>query len=122
MQSIAYFVAVTFLALLLCLPYPLRGDMFSSMSEPHIHHTHPEIVKRLKRAEGHLRSIIEMINSGRTCLDIAQQLHAVEKAVEQAKKTLIQDHLDHCLEEVVGALPREKRAPIDEFKAITKYL
>lgn len=92
------------------------------MSVSHSHHTHPEIVKRLKRAEGHLRSIVEMIGAGRSCLDIAQQLHAVEKAVEQAKKTLIQDHLDHCLEEVVGALPREKRGPIDDFKAITKYL
>ena len=92
------------------------------MIEAHHHQTHPEIVMRLKRAEGQLRSIIEMIGAGRSCLDIAQQLHAVEKAVEQAKKALIQNHLDHCLEEVVGALPREKRGPIDEFKAITKYL
>lgn len=92
------------------------------MSELHRHETHPEIVKRLKRAEGHLRSIIEMIKDGRSCVDIAQQLHAVEKAVSQAKKTLIQDHLDNCLEEAVGALPREQRRPIDEFKEITKYL
>ena len=63
--------------------------------ETHRHTTHPEIVKRLKRAEGHLRSIVEMIEAGRSCLDVAQQLHAVEKAICQAKKTLIQDHLDH---------------------------
>lgn len=89
---------------------------------PHIHETHPAIVKRLRRADGHLRSIIEMIEAGRPCIDIAQQLHAVEKAVAQAKKTLIQDHLDHCLEDVVGPLPRDQRRTIDEFKAITKYL
>lgn len=92
------------------------------MPEHHRHQTHPEIVRRLKRAEGHLRSIIEMIEGGRSCLDIAQQLHAVEKAIGQAKKTLIQDHLDNCLEEAVGALPRQQRRPIDEFKEITKYL
>ncbi len=92
------------------------------MSELHRHATHPDIVKRLKRADGHLRGIIEMIDGGRPCLDIAQQLHAVEKAVAQAKKTLIQDHLDHCLEEAMGPLPRERRRPIDEFKEITKYL
>ena len=89
---------------------------------PHIHETHPEIVKRLKRADGHLRSVIEMLETGRNCLDIAQQLHAVEKAIAQAKKTLIQDHLDHCLEDVVGPLAREQRRSIDEFKEITKYL
>ncbi|TAL01385.1 MAG: metal resistance protein, partial [Rhodospirillaceae bacterium] len=62
------------------------------MSKPHHHHqTHPEIIKRLKRAEGHLRSIVGMMEEGRACLDIAQQIHAVEKAITQAKKTLIQD-------------------------------
>ncbi|MDQ0305429.1 MULTISPECIES: metal-sensing transcriptional repressor [Xanthobacteraceae] len=89
---------------------------------PHIHETHPEIVKRLKRADGHLRSVIEMLETGRNCLDIAQQLHAVEKAITQAKKTLIQDHLDHCLDEVVASLPRDQRRSIDGFKDIIKYL
>lgn len=78
------------------------------MSEnPHIHETHPEIVKRLKRADGHLKGVIEMIEAGRPCLDVAQQIHAVEKAICQAKKTLIQDHLDHCLEDVVGRACRK---------------
>ncbi len=91
------------------------------MSEnSHTHHA--DIAKRLKRAEGHLRTVVAMIESGRSCVDIAQQLHAVEKAITQAKKTLIQDHLDHCLEETVGALSRDQRGPIDEFKTITKYL
>jgi DNA-binding FrmR family transcriptional regulator len=63
-----------------------------------------------------------MIEGGRPCLDIAQQLHAVEKAITNAKRTLIQDHLDHCLEDTIGALDREKRHSIDEFKSITKYL
>ncbi|KAF0227392.1 MAG: RcnR/FrmR transcriptional regulator domain-containing [Beijerinckiaceae bacterium] len=92
------------------------------MSEPHQHTTHPEIILRLKRADGHLRGIVEMIEAGRSCLDIAQQLHAVEKAISEAKKTLIRDHLDHCLEDAVGPLAREQRSVIDEFKTITKYL
>ena len=92
------------------------------MSDPHTHGSHPEIVTRLKRAEGHLRSVVEMIEAGRPCLDIAQQLHAVEAAIAKAKRTLIHDHLDHCLDHVVGAIPRADRGPIDEFKAITKYL
>ncbi|HCL67726.1 metal-sensing transcriptional repressor [Rhizobium daejeonense] len=88
----------------------------------HRHETHPEIMRRLKRAEGHLKSVIAMIEAGKPCLDIAQQLQAVEKAISNAKRTLIQDHLDHCLEETIGVLPRDQRQPIDEFKAITKFL
>ena len=92
------------------------------MSERHLHETHSAVVNRLKRADGHLRGIIEMIEAGRPCLDIAQQLQAVESAVTNAKRTLIHDHLDHCLEASVSNLPREQRAHVDEFKQITKYL
>ena len=88
----------------------------------HRHETHPDIIKRLKRAEGHLRSVTAMIEAGKPCLDIAQQLDAVEKAVRNAKRMLIQDHLDHCLEEAVGALDLSQRKTIDDFKTITKYL
>ncbi len=86
------------------------------------HKTHPDIMKRLKRAEGHLRSTIGMIESGRPCLDIAQQLQAVESAVTQAKRALVHDHIDHCLENGTKGDAREGRKSLDEFKLITKYL
>jgi DNA-binding FrmR family transcriptional regulator len=109
------------------LPYPLPGDSILVMSttqshDTHLHSSHPEISKRLKRAEGHLRSIIAMIEEGRPCVDIAQQLYAVEKAVAQAKRTLIHDHIDHCLEAAAGPLSRDRRQTFDEFKEITRYL
>lgn len=86
------------------------------------HASHPDIVKRLKRAEGHIKSIIAMLEEGRGCLDIAQQLQAVESAVGNAKKTLVHDHIDHCLEHAVHDSSRGSAATIREFKAITKYL
>lgn len=86
------------------------------------HPSHPDIIKRLKRAEGHLHSIIGMIEAKRSCLDLAQQLHAVERAIGEAKKTLIRDHLDHCLDDVSNGLSGDQRQAIDDFKAITKYL
>lgn len=87
-----------------------------------VHQSHPEILKRLLHAEGHLRSIIDMIEAQRPCLDVAQQLHAVEKAIAQAKKTLIHAHIESCLEQAVGPLASEQRGRVEEFKAITKYL
>lgn len=91
------------------------------MADQHVHATHPAILKRLRRAEGHLRSITDMIEDGRSCLDVAQQLHAVEKAVAQAKKTLIQDHIDHCLEDAVGDASG-RNGSLREFREIAKYL
>lgn len=92
------------------------------MKQPHTHTSHPAIIKRLRRASGHLNSTIEMVVEGRECLDVAQQLQAVEKAIQQAKKALIQDHLNHCLEDMVGPLLADQRHSLDEFKEITRYL
>ena len=92
------------------------------MSSTHRHETHPEIVKRLKRAAGHLQRVIAMIEEGRSCLDLAQQLHAVEKAVGEAKKTLIHDHVDHCLALSANGKAGSAQAMVSEFKAISKYL
>jgi DNA-binding FrmR family transcriptional regulator len=92
------------------------------MTHETLHETHPDMVKRLRRAEGHLRSIVDMIESGRSCLEIAQQLHAVEKAIATAKRTLIHDHIDHCLAAAAGPVTREQRTQLEEFKAITKHL
>lgn len=89
---------------------------------PSQHQSHNDVTKRLKRATGHLRHVIAMIEEERPCVDIAQQLYAVEKAVCQAKRTLIYDHMDHCLESKVDAISSGKAASLDEFKTITRYL
>lgn len=86
------------------------------------HTSHPDIIKRLKRAAGHLKSIIDMLEGDRECLDIAQQLHAVEKAITNAKKALVHDHIDHCLEQSVKKGARNAADTVREFKEITKYL
>lgn len=86
------------------------------------HLTHPEILKRLKRAEGHLKTIVTMLEQDRGCLEIAQQLQAVESAIANAKKALVHDHIDHCLEQAVKAGSRSANDAIREFKEITKYL
>ena len=87
-----------------------------------VHATHPAIIKRLRRVAGHLNTVITMIESHRPCLELAQQLHAVESAIASAKKTLIHDHIDHCLDESVKTKGQGGREAIDEFKEITKYL
>lgn len=86
------------------------------MTKPHVHATHPALIARLKRAEGHLRAVIGMIEEGKPCLEIAQQLQAVERAVVNAKRALIHDHMEQCLD--ADHSPADR----DELKAIARYL
>jgi DNA-binding FrmR family transcriptional regulator len=83
------------------------------------HHSDEDIVKRMNRATGQLRSVVGMIERQRPCVDIAKLLHAIEAAVAAAKRTLIRDHIDHCLshaDDHAGA-----QAAIAEFRTISRY-
>ncbi|MHB1515788.1 MAG: metal-sensing transcriptional repressor [Acidiferrobacteraceae bacterium] len=92
------------------------------MVHKNLHKTHPEIVKRLRRTEGHLRSVLDMLQAGRSCVDVAQQMHAIEKAIAGAKKTLIHDHIDHCLQASGGSSARTAQDMLTELKNLSKYL
>ena len=87
----------------------------------HVHASHPDIVKRLKRANGHLQKIIDMIDQGMPCLDVAQQLQAVYNAVGNAKKVFVQDHIEGCLDGESNS-PAELKAMMKEVREISKYL
>ena len=86
------------------------------MATTNQHASHPKIIKRLKRAEGHLRGVIQMMESERSCPELAQQLHAVQNAITNAKRELIHDHLDHCLD------GEDTGSGVSELREIAKYL
>lgn len=86
------------------------------------HESHAMVLKRLQRARGHLGNVIGMIEEGRPCGELAQQLHAVERAIGAAKKALIHDHLHHCLEGALAATGPKGAHMAAEFRDIAKYL
>ncbi len=92
------------------------------MVNANIHESHPDIVKRLKRAEGHLRRVTAMFDEARNCVELAQQLYAVEKAIGEARRRLIHDHIDHCLDAAANDKGRASSVVVSEFKAISRYL
>ena len=55
------------------------------------------IITRLKRAHGHLASVIRMLEDGSECEDALMQLAAVNKAVNRGGYALVATGLQHCL-------------------------
>jgi DNA-binding FrmR family transcriptional regulator len=86
------------------------------------HANSPEIMKRLRRAEGHLASVVRMVADGRDGLAIAQQMQAVIRALEKSKQMLIIDHIDHHLGEITGSAGGQGREKLNALREITKYL
>jgi len=86
------------------------------------HAANPEFMNRLKRAQGHLAKIIEMVAEGRDGLQIAQQMQAVIAALDKTKTLLVSDHIEHHLEELVGPLPKAVREDLAKLGELAKYL
>jgi DNA-binding FrmR family transcriptional regulator len=63
-----------------------------------------------------------MLEAGRSCIEIATQMQAVENAIGQAKRVLIQGHLGDCLDHALSPLTPEQRLSLREIKEITRYL
>ncbi|MFT9599885.1 metal-sensing transcriptional repressor, partial [Mesobacillus sp.] len=72
------------------------------MSEHHhVHKQRKQVVNRLARIEGHVRSIKEMANEERDCSEILLQIAAVRKALDSTAKVLLKDHLESCVVDAV---------------------
>ena len=99
--------------------YPILPDRILIMK---IHISHPDILKRLKRADGHLHKIIQMIEEEKPCLEVAQQFQAVVNALSNAKRVFVQDHIEHCLDEYIPDNSKKTKEKIVEFKELAKYL
>ncbi len=84
--------------------------------------SHPEIVKRLKQAHGQLTSVLSMFAQGRSCMELAQQLQAVESIIRTSKQTLIHDHMEHCIGDALGKGGLSAAQALSEFKTLSKYL
>ncbi|MDF1706401.1 MAG: metal-sensitive transcriptional regulator [Aeromicrobium sp.] len=57
------------------------------------------VTTRLKRAHGHLASVIRMLEEGAECEDALTQLAAVNKAINRGGYALVATGLHQCLVE-----------------------
>jgi len=58
-----------------------------------------DLVRRLRRIEGQVRGIQQMLSDGRDCREVVTQMSAANKALEQAGFTLVAAGLTWCLED-----------------------
>jgi DNA-binding FrmR family transcriptional regulator len=56
-----------------------------------------DLQRRLRRAEGQIRGIQQMLADGRDCRDVVTQLSAVINALEQTGFKLVASGLEWCL-------------------------
>jgi DNA-binding FrmR family transcriptional regulator len=72
------------------------------------------LLKRLKRIEGQVRGLQNMVDEERYCIDILTQISATRAALDGVALGVMEDHVRHCVrdggdekvDELMGALGR----------------
>lgn len=59
------------------------------------------LLLRLRRMEGQVRGIQQMIEDDRYCLDVVQQLNALASAAREVSLIVLEDHLRGCITDAV---------------------
>lgn len=59
------------------------------------------LLKRVNRLEGQVRGIGRMIEDDRYCIDIVNQLSAIQAAARELSLQLLDGHVRHCVVEAV---------------------
>lgn len=78
-----------------------------------------ELVKRLNRIEGQVRGIKSMVEEERYCVDILNQVSAVQAALNSFSKELLASHIHTCVVEDIQA---GKIEAVDELCETIKKL
>ena len=60
-----------------------------------------DIASRLSRIEGQIRGLERMVEEGRPCGDILDQIHSVQQALKSVGRAITRNHLETCVTEAI---------------------
>lgn len=56
-------------------------------------------MKALKTSKGQIEGIIKMIEDGRYCIDVSNQIAAAQSLLKKANMLILKQHLNHCVKD-----------------------
>ena len=80
--------------------------------------TKEKLLKRLRRVEGQLRGVQNMLDEERDCREIMQQLSAISSAVKSTSRIFFEDYAVLCLAEMEGNQTQENQNLLREMVAL----
>ena len=67
------------------------------------HPVHSEDLVRLKRIRGQIEGVERMINEGRYCVDIVNQMRSIQAAIKSTEMLIMERHVRHCVKDAIDA-------------------
>jgi DNA-binding FrmR family transcriptional regulator len=77
------------------------------------------IINRLKSIEGHVRGVQRMVDEEAYCVDIINQVLAVQRALEKVNGLILERHLETCVTTAIrGDDPTQRERVIGEIMSV----
>ena len=80
------------------------------------------LLRRLRRIEGQVRGLHQMVEEDRYCIDVLTQVSAATKALQSVAMGMFDDHLRHCVADAVAQGGREADQKLTEATAAVARL
>ena len=88
----------------------------SSLHSPQVKQ---DVRRRISRLVGQLNAIQRMVDEEAYCVDVLQQIAAVQGALRKVASRLLEAHVSHCVvEAVTSGSDAERRTKIDELVSV----
>jgi DNA-binding FrmR family transcriptional regulator len=81
-----------------------------------------DLLRRLRRIEGQVRGVAQMVEDERYCIDVLTQIAAATRALQGVAVGLFDDHLRHCVAEAVAAGGSDANVKLTEATAAVERL
>jgi len=75
-----------------------------------------DALKALKISKGQIEAVIKMIEDGRYCVDISNQIIAAQSLLKKANLLILRQHLNHCVADALKSEDGEEK--LDEIMEI----
>jgi DNA-binding FrmR family transcriptional regulator len=81
--------------------------------------TKTAVTRRLASAAGHIKGIERMVGEDAYCIDVIQQLHAVQAALNKISTMVLDSHLNSCvITAIQGEDPNERERVLQEVTSV----
>jgi DNA-binding FrmR family transcriptional regulator len=76
------------------------------------------LIKRLNRIEGQVRGVAKMITEDRYCVDVLNQIYALQSAMDAVAMQLLKNHIHGCMQNAIKS--KDGDAAINEMMTLLR--
>jgi DNA-binding FrmR family transcriptional regulator len=68
-----------------------------------------DVKNRLKSIEGHVRGVQRMVDEGAYCIDVVNQITAIQRALKKVSGLVLDEHLHACVTDAMRGTDADAR-------------